>query len=270
MLNNWITPDWPAPANVRAVSTTRSGGVSKGAYASFNLGAHVGDDARAVAENRLSLQAGLNLTHEPHWLKQVHGAHVATIDHLKNPLSPTRVGERVGVRGRAATRQENRFVAAADAAITQSTDEACIVMTADCLPVLFCDRTGQTAAAAHCGWRGIAVGVLENTLAAMRVPPSEILAWLGPAIGPEAYEVGDEVRAALTSEHSEAEQAFEPTRSGKWLCDLYLLASLRLRRMGVTHIYGGGFCTYSERERFFSYRRDGECGRMATLIWLES
>lgn len=143
-------------------------------------------------------------------------------------------------------------------------------MTADCLPVLFCDRAGTTVAAAHAGWRGLAAGVLEATLASMHVSPQDILTWFGPAIGPDAYEVGDEVRAELVREQVEAEQAFEAVRPRKWLCDLYLLAGLRLRRAGVRHIYGGGFCTFTDRERFFSYRRDGECGRMATLIWLRS
>ncbi|MBU6508981.1 MAG: peptidoglycan editing factor PgeF [Gammaproteobacteria bacterium] len=244
MAADWITPDWPAPATVRAVSTTRSGGVSKGAYASFNLGAHVGDDPRAVAENRLFLRSELNLSREPRWLKQVHGGRVVNLTggEVREPC---------------------------DAAVARSAGEICVIMTADCLPVLFCDRRGETVAAAHCGWRSLTAGILENTLAAMRVPSEEILAWLGPAIGPDVYQVGDDVRAALTAEQPEAEQAFEPQRPGRWLCDLCQLASQRLRRAGVTHIYGGGFCTYSDRERFFSYRRDGECGRMANLIWIE-
>lgn len=245
MGNDWITPDWPAPAKVRAVSTTRSGGVSKGVYTSFNLGAHVGDDPRAVAENRLFLRSELNLAREPRWLKQVHGGRVANLT--------------------SSEAQQPR-----DAAVTRSAGEICVIMAADCLPVLFCDRTGKTVAAAHCGWRSLAASVLEHTIAAMQQPPAEILAWLGPAIGPEVYEVGEDVRAALLKAHPEADQAFEPQRAGKWLCDLYLIASQRLRRAGVTQIYGGGFCTYSDRKRFFSYRRDGECGRMATLIWLAS
>ena len=262
MANDWIIPDWPAPANVRAVSTTRSGGVSKGAYTSFNLGAHVGDDPRAVAENRLFLRSELNLPREPRWLKQIHGARITTIGCSEYLLSPTGEGAR-GV-------ETASFETTADAEVTQSSSEACVIMTADCLPVLFCDRAGKIVAAAHCGWRSLAAGILEATVAAMHVLPAEILAWLGPAIGPDVYQVGDDVRAALTTAHPDAEQAFEPQQPGKWLCDLYLTASQRLRRAGVTHIYGGGFCTYSERERFFSYRRDGECGRMATLIWLES
>lgn len=240
---DWITPDWPASDRVRAVSTTRRGGVSKGRYASFNLGAHVGDDPRAVAENRLCLRHQLNLACEPRWLKQRHGGHVVNLNgsEVREPC---------------------------DAAVTHTANEICVIMTADCLPVLLCDLAGTMIAAAHCGWRSLAAGILENTLAAMHITPGDLLAWLGPAIGPSVYQVGDDVRAALTMAHPDAELAFEPQRPGKWLCDLYLIASQRLRYAGVTHIYGGGFCTYSERERFFSYRRDGECGRMATLIWL--
>ncbi|MGA9851309.1 MAG: peptidoglycan editing factor PgeF [Gammaproteobacteria bacterium] len=254
MSNDWIVPDWPAPVNVRAVSSIRTGGVSRGVYASLNLGGHVGDDSTAVAENRRRLLAGLSLRHEPRWLNQVHGAHVV---HLNGGDIHEPAG---GLWGSPQ----------GDAAVAQSVDEACVIMTADCLPVLFCDRAAKTVAAAHAGWRGLAAGVLEAAVAAMRTSPDEVLAWLGPAIGPEAYEVGEEVRAVLIKEHPQAEQAFESARPGKWLCDLYLLASLRLRRAGITHIYGGGFCTFSEHERFFSYRRHGECGRMATLIWLAS
>jgi len=242
----WIIPDWLAPPGVRAVSTTRAGGVSAGVYASLNLGMHVGDAAESVDENRRRLCTELDLNQQPHWLVQTHSAKVVHLNGHDPQL----------FRG--------------DAAITHSPDEVCVIMTADCLPVLFCDRTGQTVAAAHAGWRGMAAGVLEAAVAAMRTPAEDILAWLGPAIGPSVYEVGDEVRAALLEEQPLAEQAFEPASTGKWLCDLYLLASQRLRHAGIRHIYGGGFCTYTERERFFSYRRDGECGRMATMIWLVS
>lgn len=254
MANDWITPDWPAPANVRAVSTTRTDGVSRGPYASFNLGTHVGDDPRAVAENRLFLRSELNLSHEPRWLMQVHGSRVITLED--------------GIGAQVAANPWKH--ATGDAAVARTPESVCAIMTADCLPALFCDRAGKTVVAAHAGWRGLAAGVLENTIAAMRIPPREILAWLGPAIGQEAYVVGEEVRQTfLASQGQEADQAFEPAGTGQWHCDLYQLASQQLRRTGVTHIYGGGFCTWSERERFFSYRRDGECGRMATLIWLE-
>lgn len=245
MRADWITPDWPALPRVRAVATTRSGGVSAGVYASLNLGRHVGDAPDHVAENRRRLRAELDLRKEPSWLTQTHSVRVAHLPagDFQNSLS-------------------------GDAAVAQSADAVCAIMTADCMPVLFCDRAGTTVAAAHAGWRGLAAGVLEATVAAMQTPAEDILVWLGPAIGAQAYEVGDEVRTALVREHADAEQAFAPAHPGKWLCDLYQLASQRLRRAGIGRIYGGGFCTYTDRERFFSYRRDGECGRMATLIWL--
>ncbi len=243
MRADWITPDWPALPRVRAVATTRSGGVSAGVYASLNLGRHVGDAPDHVAENRRRLSAALDLHREPRWLRQVHGSRIADLN-----------GD--GITG------------PADGAVTRSPGEVCAIMTADCMPVLFCDRAGTTVAAAHAGWRGLVAGVLEATATAMQVPPQEILAWLGPAIGADVYEVGDEVRTALVREHADAEQAFAPAHPGKWLCDLYQLASQRLRRAGIGRIYGGGFCTYTDKDRFFSYRRDGECGRMATLIWL--
>ncbi|MGH8279292.1 MAG: peptidoglycan editing factor PgeF [Gammaproteobacteria bacterium] len=242
--SDWILPDWPAPASVHAVSTTRAGGVSRGPYASFNLGAHVDDDSRAVAENRLALRSELNLPVEPCWLKQVHGTRVVTLEDCAE-------------------------VQDADGAVTRHSELACVIMTADCLPVLFCDRAGHAVAAAHAGWRGLAAGVLENTLAAMHTDPAEILAWLGPAIGPQVYEVGETVRAAFVAADRAADQAFEPHGAGKWLCDLYQLASRRLKVAGVTRIYGGGLCTYSDPQRFFSCRRDGQCGRMATLTWLQ-
>jgi purine-nucleoside/S-methyl-5'-thioadenosine phosphorylase / adenosine deaminase len=229
---------------IRAVSTTRTGGVSSGQYASLNLGMHVGDALEMVKENRRRLCAELDLHRPPRWLEQTHSAKVVRLNCDESHRSLT-----------------------ADAAITQSSDEVCVIMTADCLPVLFCDRSGQTVAAAHAGWRGITAGVLEATVAAMPTPAEDILVWLGPAIGPEAYEVGDAVRVALMQDQPHAEQAFEVASNGKWLCDLYLLACQRLGQMGIRHIYGGGFCTYTDRERFFSYRRDGKCGRMATLIW---
>lgn len=255
MGTDWITPDWPAPANVRAVSTTRTDGVSRGAYASFNLGTHVGDDPRAVAENRLSLRGALNLSHEPRWLTQVHGSRVITLEDGSGARTAADSGE--SPQG--------------DAAVARTPGPVCVIMTADCLPVLFCDRAGTAVAAAHAGWRGLAAGVLETTLAAMRTSAGDVhvLAWLGPAIGQQAYIVGEEVRQAFLAEQGqEADQAFEPASTGKWHCDLYQLASQRLRRAGIRQVYGGGFCTYTQSEQFFSYRRDGECGRMATLIWL--
>lgn len=242
---DWITPEWPAPSGVRAVSTTRRGGVSAGVYASLNLGQHVGDDAAAVAENRRRLTASLKIRNEPRWLKQVHGVRVAHLD-------GTAVDE------------------PADASVTGARGEACVIMTADCLPVLFCAVQGVQVAAAHAGWRGLVAGALEATLEAMGTAPGKTLAWLGPAIGPAAYEVGEDVRQTFVTHDTAAVAAFKPGKSaGKWWCDLYMLARQRLIAAGVTRIYGGGFCTLTERERFFSYRRDGECGRMATLIWLD-
>lgn len=245
MMNDWIRPDWPAPAHVRAVSTTRSGGVSSGPYASLNLGDHVGDADDAVKENRRRVQDVLALTNPPRWLRQVHGTRVARLDGetIRDP---------------------------ADASVASRAGEVCVIMTADCLPILLCDRAGTVVAAAHCGWRSMSAGVLENTVQAMWVERGALMAWLGPAIGPGAYEVGDDVLQAFVDHDVNATAAFTPKPNGKWLCDLYALARIKLEALGVRAIYGGGFCTFGDKERFFSYRRDGECGRMGTLIWLTS
>lgn len=237
-----LVPDWPAPANVRAMQTLRTGGYSPVPWDSFNLGDHVGDDPQRVAANRAALRALLPA--EPLWLKQVHGT--AAVD-----------------AGFSAKTVE------ADAAFTRQLGRVCAVMTADCLPVLFCDRSGSVVAAAHAGWRGLAAGVLEATISRMGVRASEILAWLGPAIGPQHFEVGDEVRAAFLAHDQSAESAFVRQRQGKWLADIYQLARQRLQAAGVMSISEGGCCTVSDAERFFSYRRDGVTGRMASLIWLE-
>lgn len=237
-----ILPDWPAPAKVRALATTRAGGVSAGPYASLNLGDHVGDDPAAVAENRARLRK--HLPAEPLWLKQVHLAHVADADSASG-------------------------VPEADASVARQRGKVCAVLTADCLPLLLCDKTGAVVAAAHAGWRGLAGGVIEAAVEAMRVSPGEVLAWLGPAIGPAAFEVGGEVRDAFLAFDPAAEAAFVARENGKWLADIFLLARLRLGKIGVTAVYGGGVCTYSDSERFYSYRRDGATGRMASLIWLE-
>jgi YfiH family protein len=240
-----LQPDWPAPARVRAAVTTRAGGVSAAPYASLNLGVHVGDVPVQVTQNRARLRAALQLTAEPVWLRQVHGTQVARL-----PATPD--------------------VLEADAACTEAAGVACAILTADCLPVLFCDEAGSVVAAAHAGWRGLLAGVLENTVAAMNVTPSRVLAWLGPAIGPQAFEVGGEVRAAFVARDAAAAQAFMPAAApGKYLCDLYMLARQRLRACGVEQIYGGGLCTFTDAERFYSFRRDGSCGRMASLIWLQ-
>ncbi|MDD3352736.1 peptidoglycan editing factor PgeF [Zoogloea sp.] len=243
MTETFISPDWPAPVRVRALSTTRAGGVSQAPYASLNLGTHVGDRPEAVAENRRLLAA--HLPAEPCWLNQVHGA---------------RVVDAAGPGG----------LPDADAAFARETGQVCAVMTADCLPVLLCDRSGQVVAAAHAGWRGLHGGVLEATVGAMAVPSSQILAWLGPAIGPDAFEVGEEVRARFMALDPASAKAFRPAPAhGKWMADLYLLARQRLAALGVSAVHGGGACTVSDAQRFFSYRRDGTTGRMASLIWLE-
>ena len=237
-----IIPDWPVPAHVRALQTTRAGGVSLAPYESLNLGSHVGDAPLHVARNRQRL--GSLLPSEPVWLEQVHGTVVADADHA-------------GCR------------TVADACVARRSGSVCVVMTADCLPVLLCDRDGTVVGAAHAGWKGLAAGVIEATVEAMGVPPQELLVWLGPAIGPQAFEVGEEVRAEFINSDPQAAAAFVAGSSGKWLADLYVLARLRLNALGITQIYGGDACTYSETGRFFSYRRDGVTGRQGTFIWLE-
>ena len=241
--DDWIIPDWPAPANVKALITTRSGGVSLGPYASMNPAGHVGDDTQAVLRNRALLRA--HLPQEPHWLQQVHGTQVLQVT------------------------LDARDALEADAAVTDIPNQVCAVLTADCLPVLFCAEDGSAVAVAHAGWRGLAAGVLERAVQAMALPGARVLAYLGPAIGPRAFEVGAEVRAAFMAVESQAAQAFQAIEgSDKYLADLYLLARQRLAHAGVVRVYGGDFCTYSEPERFFSYRRDGATGRMAALMWL--
>ena len=241
-MNECYVPDWAVPANVRVLQTTRHGGVSRGPWAGFNLGDHVGDDAAAVTANRAALAA--RLPGEPFWLTQVHGTVAVDVD--QGPKSWE-----------------------ADAAVARQTGNVCAVMTADCLPVLLCDEAGSVVCAAHAGWRGLAGGVLEASVRAMDAPPARLLAWLGPAIGPQAFEVGDEVRTAFMAQRPEAAAAFAAKGGGKWLADLYLLARQRLNATGVSRVFGGGFCTHNEAERFYSYRRDKSTGRMAALIWME-
>jgi len=235
--------DWPAPARVAALVTTRAGGVSRGPYASLNLATHVGDDAAAVLENRRRLRASLPA--EPAWLNQVHGCDVLRAEEVKPD-------------------------AQADAVYTRGFNTVCAVLTADCLPLLMCDDVGSVVAAAHAGWRGLAGGVIEATVRAMDVAPARLLAWLGPAIGPQAFEVGGEVREAFVAHFAEAVTAFTPRQNGKWSADLYTLARQRLAAQGVARVFGGGECTFSDAQRWYSYRRDGETGRMATMIWLRN
>ncbi len=240
----FITPHWAAPANVKALQTTRIGGVSQGSYASLNLGEHVNDDPLAVAHNRQLLSP--YLPSEPVWVNQVHGIEV--IDATKSGCL------------------EN-----ADGAYASQANVVCVTMTADCLPVLLCDKAGTVVAAVHAGWRGLCDGVIEAAIAKMPVVPEDILAWLGPAIGPNAFEVGDDVREQFMQKDEQAESAFKPY-GDKWLCDIYTIAKQRLISVGVKAIYGGSvneeFCTYTDETRFFSFRRDNATGRMASLIWL--
>jgi YfiH family protein len=242
----WIEPDWPVAGHVRVLSTLRGGGVSEGPYASLNLAAHVGDRAEAVAANRLLLREAARLPAEPLWLEQVHGTEVAR--HGGAPGSPPR----------------------ADAAVAREPGRVCAVMTADCLPVVFADRAGTRVAVAHAGWRGLVGGVLQATMAALEASPAELYAWLGPAIGPAAFEVGPEVRDAYLASLAvpDTDACFRPNERGRYLADLHALARLVLRQAGVTAVHGGGWCTYQDAQRFFSFRRDGVTGRMATLAWL--
>jgi YfiH family protein len=244
MRPEWIVPRWPAPARARAVSTTRPGGVSRPPYDVLNLADHVGDDPGAVAANREFLAKALGLPATPAWLQQVHGTRVVDASEVTAPV-------------------------AADAAFAREPNVVCAVLTADCLPVLLCDRGGRAVAAAHAGWRGLAAGVIERTVDALPVPGGELLAWLGPAIGAAAYVVGGEVRESFLAHDPAAAAAFRPAAGGGWHADLYQLARQRLQRHGVTDVYGGEFCTFQEPARFYSFRRDGVTGRMASLIWLQ-
>ncbi len=254
----WIEPDWPAPPGVRALSTWRDGGVSHSPFESLNLGDHVGDEVSAVLENRRRLSAAARLPAEPHWLAQVHGIEVLDLDEAKRKAAPAP--------------DERSAAPVADAAFTRESTRICAILTADCLPVLFATESGDAVAAAHAGWRGLANGVLEATVRALAVPPGTLMAWLGPAIGPDHFEVGSEVREALLgdsglSADSGAIAAFQPNSRGRWMANLPMLARRRLAVLGVARIYGGGECTYSRPDRYFSHRRDGNTGRQATLIW---
>lgn len=238
-----LRPDWPAPNRVQAFATTRAGGASTGPFASLNLGDHVGDAPEAVAVNRARLRAACSLPAEPIWLTQVHGTDVVEASSVASGVT-------------------------ADGARTDRPQVVCAVLTADCLPVLICNRQGTEVAALHAGWRGLAAGMIGAGLKALRSPAEDLLVWLGPAIGAAAYEVGDEVRAAFVQGESHAASAFTPSRPRKWTMDLYAVARQHLTRHGVVSIYGGAYCTATQPERFYSHRRDGVTGRMASLIWL--
>ena len=244
---DWIVPQWPAPHAVRSLITTRNGGVSAPPFDTMNLGTHVGDDLESVRCNRTRLRGALPA--EPCWLEQVHGARV--VEAAAYPTPPE-----------------------ADACIARAPQRVCVIMVADCLPVLLCDRAGTTVAVAHAGWRGLRAGVLETTVTATGCEPEALLAYLGPAIGPAAFEVQSDVLEACAAGDAQAAACFRakplsPGAPRKWLADLYGLARLRLQRSGVGAIFGGGDCTYNEPERFFSHRRDRRTGRQAALIWLQ-
>jgi YfiH family protein len=258
-----IVPRWQAPSHVRAVTSTRRGGVSRGAFAGLNLGDHVGDDPARVAANRALLREALRLPAEPLWLEQVHGCKV--IDGLE--AGALRVAS--GAAGAGVGETSGARCPTADAAVAREPGQVAVVMTADCLPVLLCDDGGAVVAAAHAGWRGLLDGVIEATVAAMRVPADQVHAWLGPAIGPSSFEVGPEVRERFCALSAEAAAGFAAGVDGRWLADLYLLARQRLASIGVQRISGGEYCTFLDQQRFFSYRRDGRSGRMASLIWME-
>ncbi|MBM5812358.1 MAG: peptidoglycan editing factor PgeF [Gammaproteobacteria bacterium] len=238
----FLRPDWPAPPSVRAVVSTRAGGVSRGHWAGLNLADHVGDDPDAVAENRRRLRAALALPAEPFWLTQVHGTVVAVAGGAERPP--------------------------ADAGITREPGRVCATLTADCLPVLFASRSGDRVGIAHAGWRGLADGVVEATVRSLGGDPTELLAWLGPAIGPQSFEVGPDVRDAFLAVAASAAAHCRPTAPDRWLVDLYGIARQRLAACGVTAVFGGGLCTYRDGARFYSFRRDATTGRMASLIWL--
>lgn len=241
----WIKADWPAPPGIVAGTTCRQGGESTALYRSLNLAAHVGDDQAAVAANRRRFVSSCGLPQEPKWLTQVHGTRAVRAEEVGDGTQ-------------------------ADAVLTGAADTVCAVLTADCLPVLFASSDGAEVAAAHAGWRGLCDGVLEQTIASMSAAPSRLMAWMGPAISKEAFEVGDEVRQRFLAKDPAAGSLFGKNPRGRWQADLYGLATLRLRNAGILEIYGGGRCTFREGDAFFSYRRDGQCGRMATFIFRDS
>ena len=240
----WLVPDWPAPPRVRAFVTTREGGVSGGDYASMNLGGASGDEEENVAHNRRIVRS--HMPSDPVYLAQVHGTAVADLDAPREAGRPR-----------------------ADAAVTATPGRVGVVLTADCMPVFLADHAGNRVAVAHAGWRGLCAGVLESSLAALRAEPRDVIAWMGPAIGPQAFEVGPEVKEAFERMDAAAASAFVPGKPGKYYADLYELARQRLARAGVASVHGGGFCTFRETGRFFSYRRAQRSGRMGAFIWMQ-
>ena len=249
----YLLANWPAPTNIKAFVTTRRGGFSTGVFSSFNMGIYSGDNPATAKKNRAQLTIDWQLEHPPQWLKQVHGVDV--IEAHRCPSS---------------SYQEEQEEQEADAMFTREPGIMCTALTADCLPVLFCDRSGSVVASAHAGWKGLLAGVLENTVRAMGVDPANILVWLGPAISQKNFEVGPEVREQFIAINPAAGEAFIPGEGDRWFADIYQLARQRLGKISVTAIYGGGFCSVEQDDLFYSYRRDGKkSGRMASVIWLE-
>ncbi len=243
MTDNLIIPDWPAPERVKALSTTRHGGFSLPPYAELNLATHVGDDPSTVIRNRDYLVDLAQLPESPRWLNQVHGTHVIKSQNWQLNMD-------------------------ADAIVSQQKNHLCTIMTADCLPLLLCNRQGNTVAAIHAGWRGLLAGIIEKTVAKFNDTPQDILVWLGPAIGPNQFEVSTDVYQSFTRHSAKAVQAFQQTDDTHYLADIYLLAKQRLSALGINAVFGGEFCTVSNHQQFFSYRRDGNTGRMASMIWI--
>lgn len=239
---HWLTPDWPLPVAIHAATTLRSGGVSRPPYQSLNSALHVGDDVDRVKQNRQIIKDMLNLPAEPVWLEQIHSDRVINVD-------------------------DNQGKKLADASYTRERGVVCAVMTADCLPLLVCSADAECVGAIHAGWRGLLSGIVSNTLTAMG--SNDYLVWLGPAIGPSCFEVGEEVRDAFLQKSIAFGDAFRLQSNNKWLADIYQLARVELASLGVGKIYGGNFCTMTDSQRFYSYRRDKQTGRMATLIWRE-
>jgi len=240
MTDSWLQAEWPAPSFIQAGTTLRQGGVSTGEYSSLNIATHVGDELTSVEKNRLRL----NLPNEPQWLEQVHSTKVILLPH-------------------------EEFIPKADAAYTEKENIICSVMTADCLPLLITNKQGSCVAAIHAGWRGLCNGIIEATIQSLPAEPESLLVWLGPAIGPDVYEVGEEVYEAYTKANNEAKQAFTSVSEKHWLFDIYKVAKLRLHSSGVKQVFGGDRCTFTEKDKFFSYRRDNVTGRMASMIWIE-
>lgn len=238
---NWIKPDWPAPDNVHAATTLRTGGASRAKFASLNPALHVNDDPDSVNLNRKALSTMLDLPSAPIWLEQVHGTRVIKAE------------------------QNNTVLQQADASYTDQSKTVCTILTADCLPILLCNSDGSKVAAIHAGWRGLLAGIISHTVKALNT--SQLMAWLGPAIGPECFEIGSEVQTAFIEKSIKNAVAFKPTNPDKFLADIYQLARIELASLGIKQVYGGDFCTVTDKQRFYSYRRDGETGRMATLIW---